>query len=176
MRALCSQVGRVVFAFGLLTVGACGYPDRRDASVIVDDAALVRPTQFGLDWWAEATSDIDARVQDWCERDHCIHLRWSERLPHKTLGQTTMFRSSSPLEQRSNAYVYFNANRTDLSREQWNYVVAHELGHAFGLEHVGDESDIMFPNRPDPSCIGAASLDMWRDEYGDNGQLREVCK
>lgn len=166
----------LVLVIAALAAG-CGYPDRRDADVIVDDQALVRPAIFALAWWQEATSDLpNAKLEGHCGQEHCIYLKFSDALPDRTLGRTYNFRSSTPLDQHSASYVFFNSNRDDLTMVNWSFVVAHELGHAFGLEHASDADDIMYPTWPDESCIGEQSLVMWRDEYGDNGRLRVTCK
>ncbi|TSC89329.1 MAG: Uncharacterized protein G01um10145_486 [Microgenomates group bacterium Gr01-1014_5] len=57
--------------------------------------------------------------------------------------------------------IYFFANQTELL-----HTLAHELGHARGLEHINNESEIMFPYTTDVLMPGEE----------DRLQLNEICR
>lgn len=166
--ALACQPAAPVLAFG------CGYPDRRDAD-IVTSAELAPRVRFAVTWWAEATGDVGASLQSRCRDDsHCVYIGFGP-IESAAYGQTSTLQRGTIFGGRTTSYVTLRAG-VDLEPEAWAIIVAHELGHAMGLAHVGNAGELMAKQldweRP---CIGPQTLRMWRDEYG-GGPYMGACR
>lgn len=166
-------------ATALLTMGALlcscavGFPDRRDADIVVD-RDLRKPTEEAIVWWREATrGQVDFRIVDHCHRERsCITIKIAVLDPH--MGGYAQDWYGLHGERGNNIkidvlVVYGPEN-------ELLHVVTHELGHALGINHVHkDDIDLMRPKGYGPSCImRPGTAEQWRAIYG-NVNVMMVC-
>lgn len=148
------------------------YPDPREANIEVHAPDLQAAMENGLGLWKEATSDVWSKFRP-CEDDRfCVTVQWAQADMDK-LGRTYRNLHSSPFDSSGRADIVINPSVAG-NLDTLQLVLAHELGHAFLLQHTEDPDDIMFPEIT-PRCVREASLEQWREKYGDNGQLRGAC-
>jgi hypothetical protein len=157
---------------GLMMVAGCGYPDRRNADVVVESEELAPAAVFALKWWKAATSDVLSEVRTQCgEINHCVTIRF-DRVPPGRLARTT--NEGFPTSGKSSSLIKVRNDRTFTAAEL-DTIVSHELGHTMDMQHTDDLEDLMYPYGTNRACINDSTLVQWRDLYGDNGKTKAVC-
>lgn len=153
--------------------GIGGYPDRRDATIVVKDPDLVEPVEFSLRWWVAATSDVTAKVSKECDQAHsCVTVRYND-LYGDTVGRNVNW--SDPVLGLNGSKITIDPTMKGWTDGQ-RHVVAHELGHSFEMDHVSNDEDLMRPYGAHYSCITRDTFANWAEEYGDNGKFVKTCQ
>jgi hypothetical protein len=160
---------------GLLTANCAfltGLPDRRNAMVEVKDYELHEYAQFAIDWWNLATSQVTAEVGDCVPERTCVTLVFGY-LPEPAVGRNISW--SNPVNGENGSRVIVHPEMSG-DPDGLQQVVAHELGHSFGMPHTADDDiDLMRPNGIGNSCIEEVTLTNWALVYGNSDSLKVVC-
>ncbi len=133
--------------FCTLTV-ACNSQDPRKARVSVyDEAGLLQPaTEAAIDFWKEAgPGQFDLEVANNCDADeyHCIFVNWAD-VPGYGECNWREDLSFDGITKTSSILIDIGIADDKLRTLR---IVAHELGHAFGLPHVAldkEWADLMY--------------------------------
>jgi hypothetical protein len=161
----------VVSAFCFLAMGCS--QDPRDARVLVVSPGLQESTQQAIDFWKSAApGQLDIEIANRCDFGgyQCITVQWQDLSNPKLAGVCHRHWYYDYRGQNRSSEIGISPRVAD-DPAFLNRVVSHEMGHAFTLEHVSTERDIMFPKSG--FCITKATSDQWYSAFG--APLKQVC-
>lgn len=155
-------------------------PDRREATLVVEDAAMRDVVAAAVDWWAEATDgDVNLVLADRCDdKDDsaprsCFTLKDAERDALPGYGRTTPWYKEGG--GANGARILIRRDLQSFPFEFQQIVVAHEIGHALMLHHVEGRDEIMRDGGGElTACIGPKTGAEYTARYGT--PVRTVCR
>jgi hypothetical protein len=151
-----------------------GFPDRRDADIVVD-RDLRESTEQAIAWWKEATQgQVDFQIVDKCNQGRsCITVELAALGPDMG-GNALEWKTLHG--ERGNTIKVDVLVAYDADTSVTRHVIAHELGHALGFDHVyRDKLDAMRPRGYGASCLMRPGMQrQWRAMYG-NVNVVMVC-
>lgn len=155
-----------IAALALALLGCMPSADPRTADYTIAHDSLRPNVAFAIAVWQAAGAGLDWREQPCTgEPRACVRFRWDDSLPSTVAGRT--LRTAA----HTHALVVISE---DLEPWRVNEIMAHELGHVLGMDHVMHEPiALMRPKAVGPWCIGDATRQEWALTWGT--PLGDVC-
>jgi hypothetical protein len=119
----------------------------------------VQPWSDAAGWTPQHLTLVDSALAAWSvdgsvafrhvsrSQDADIRIYWTATLPARHPGVTTLTPNRRGALERANIWVNVTAaaRQTATSDEVLYGIIAHELGHALGLSHATDDTQLMYP-------------------------------
>ena len=161
------MVNKAYSIFLLCLLTACGgVVDLRHADIVVPQEDILQ-VQDAISFWQRAGAELDWVITDKCTYDfdrECLEIKDGE------LGTMEFGEYRLTLRGAKITIAQF-----PWTREIYQEVLRHEMGHAMGLNHTKDGFDVMTDDGLGGfKCVTAETNAQWKQIYGVG--LKEICE